>query len=124
MSEKHIGKVIQMCIRDSITSFLQRQNAFAGGVDHRVHRGTLLPALCQRSAPVSYTHLDVYKRQVQHSVLSAGVTVEEGATVEDAVLMDGVVDVYKRQQGSRSGQDREKGRCQKDSRQDHEDRQG
>ena len=52
---------------------------------------------------VSYTHLDVYKRQVQdslitegckiygnvkHSVLSAGVVVEEGATVEDAVLMD------------------------------------
>ncbi|MFR5373562.1 MAG: hypothetical protein ACLTGJ_08665 [Faecalibacterium prausnitzii] len=26
------------------------QDAFAGGVDHRVHRGTLLPALCQRSA--------------------------------------------------------------------------
>ena len=32
----------------------------------------------------------IYGR-VQHSVLSAGVTVEEGATVEDAVLMDGVV---------------------------------
>ena len=32
----------------------------------------------------------IYGR-VQHSVLSAGVEVEEGATVEDAVLMDGVV---------------------------------
>ena len=41
---------------------------FAGGVDHRVHRGTLLPALCQRSAlavPACYDLLPANNRQVQ-----------------------------------------------------------
>lgn len=45
-------------------------DAFAGGVDHRCHRGTLLPALCRCSAPAfpaRYNLLSANNRQVQAS---------------------------------------------------------
>ena len=46
------------------------------------------------AVPVSYTHLDVYKRQVEgevkNSVLFTGAKVGKGAKVIDSVLMPGV----------------------------------
>ena len=56
--------------RKATLRFLQCPDAFAGGVDHRVHRGTLLPALCQCFAPAfpaCYNLLSANNRQVQAS---------------------------------------------------------
>ena len=38
---------------------------------------------------VSYTHLDVYKRQVYNSVIFPGVTIEKDAVVRDSIIMSG-----------------------------------
>ena len=93
-----------MCIRDSHISLF---SCFSGDqVNHSCKA-------CRESLPVSYTHLDVYKRQLLDSSLVGGTTVGTGKNELPKVFesvsedKDGVItvtpvsythlDVYKRQ---------------------------
>ena len=76
-----------MCIRDSVYA-----------CDHFVYPEYKMGNLTQQplteivlsSKPVSYTHLDVYKRQVEGKALERGVSLKDLSLIEMDILWDEV----------------------------------
>ena len=54
---------MQMCIRDSYSDDEQTVTCYADGLKKLCDDSTVSAGDCITLAPVSYTHLDVYKRQ-------------------------------------------------------------